>query len=152
MALATGFVAWYFSARSASVTNNPSIRTSSPKPASTVSGQGASQTAIPDVIARPKTVDKAPAASEAWPADERRENPGPPPPKPASAEEKVSKAGAEKQIKGWITEADSDYNDGLYEDAIKLYEKALKADPGNRQLQTKLQRARKAKTTEESLH
>ena len=64
----------------------------------------------------------------------------------------LSKAGAEKQIKGWITEADSDYNDGLYEDAIKLYEKALKADPGNRQLQTKLQRARKAKTTEESLH
>jgi len=43
-----------------------------------------------------------------------------------------------------------DLDDGVYADAIKLYEKALKVDPANREVKAKLAKARKAKATEES--
>jgi tetratricopeptide (TPR) repeat protein len=58
----------------------------------------------------------------------------------------------EREIREWIAEADGDRDDGRYDDAIRLYEKALKVDPNNHELKKKIQLTKSAKAAEESLH
>jgi hypothetical protein len=159
-AITIGSGVWYFSARSVGVTNNSSARMSLRHDPPRVGGKGnnsetlspISQTARPGVGANRQTEERAASVSQALAANDNGSAESREQAKPIGAKDKISRAGLEKQIRGWITEADVDYADGLYDDSIRLYEKALNVDPSNQELQKKIQRARKAKTTEESIH
>jgi serine/threonine protein kinase len=137
----------YFAGPSASVTSVPhAINPSQPDGNSSNTGT-MSQTPPPDSNAIQQTPMRD-SPSSSLPANKqntRAERATPVRNKAAGA------TGAEKQVRGLITEADVDYEDGLYADAIALYEKALKIDPKNLELPTKMQRAKRAKATEESL-
>jgi hypothetical protein len=54
-----------------------------------------------------------------------------------------------KRIKGAITEGDFWFNRFQYDDAIKAYQIGLNLDPSNPDLRSKMERAKKAKATEE---
>jgi serine/threonine protein kinase len=158
VAAATGFGIWYFSMHSVNFTKGPSTRISAPRGPSEASDQGAnretvsdtSQTAKQDVNSNhPKERERFTAQG---PAKNGRREVASDQAKLSSDEDRISKTNLEKQTKGWITEADADYDDGLYNDAIALYEKALKIDPNNQEIQKKIERARRAKDTEESIH
>jgi serine/threonine-protein kinase len=61
----------------------------------------------------------------------------------------VVKAVDPRKIKAAVTEGDLWFNKYQYNDAIKAYQKGLILDPSNAELRQKLDRARKAKATEE---
>ena len=142
------FGVWYFSLQPASTTGIPiAIRPSQPQGNSSNTGT-VSQTPTPDS----KSIQQTPmrdSRSSSLPAnlqDTRAERTT-----PVRNNATAGGTGVEKQVRGLITEAEVDYEDGLYADAIALYEKALKIDPKNLELPTKMQRAKRAKATEESL-
>lgn len=56
-----------------------------------------------------------------------------------------------RAVQALKTEGDLDYDKGLYDDAIRAYRKGLALDPGNKMLIQQINRARKAKQTEEKL-
>lgn len=61
------------------------------------------------------------------------------------------RADLERQVKSWVAIADIDFHDGVYDEAISKYEKALKADPAYPGLKEKLDHARRAKDALDSL-
>jgi serine/threonine protein kinase len=60
-------------------------------------------------------------------------------------------ARTQKLVRELVAEANVDYEHGSYAHAIALYEKALRLDSTNSELQRQIQRAKRAKATEESL-
>jgi serine/threonine-protein kinase len=69
----------------------------------------------------------------------------------SEAESQARTAEVERQVKASTTEGDVDYDDGLYDDAIRAYRAGLRADPENAQLKARIKRAQKAKETEAAL-
>jgi hypothetical protein len=142
------FGVWYFAGQSASVTSVPhAVNPSRPDGNSSNTGT-VSQPPTQDSNAIRQTL-MTDSSSNNPPAN--RQNTRAERPIPVRNNATVGGTGTEKQVRGWITEADVDYEDGLYADAIALYEKALKIDPKNPELLTKMERAKRAKVTEESL-
>jgi len=69
----------------------------------------------------------------------------------SKAESQARTAEVQRQVKASTTEGDVDYDDGLYDEAVKAYQTGLKADPENTQLKARIKRALKAKETEGAL-
>jgi hypothetical protein len=154
VAIVLGVGAWYFLTHTGGPETGAPSTTPSSAPGTTAAppvGSGAAQQ--PATQQQPAAGSTAPAAG--GPAENAGAGAGAKPEesKPAPEETKP----AEKRpvdtraVQALKAEGDLDYDKGQYDDAIRSYRKGLALDPGNRVLTQQINRAKKAKQTEEKL-
>jgi len=119
---------WYFSSRSPSGSGSSGTQPGVGNPPAVQSKTGSPSTDHP---------------SESVPATQAGQ--------PTSSSGEVKPADRRGQIQAARTRGDSYYENGDYDNAIRAYQVGLSVDPGNRELKTRVQRARSAKAAEESL-
>ncbi|HEV2494000.1 MAG TPA: protein kinase [Terriglobia bacterium] len=145
VAIVLGVGAWYFLTHTGgSQTGAPPV-TSSP-PAETPTAPSANSGAVQQPATQPASGTAAPAGGA--PADNAAAGAGAKPEESKPVEKKPVDTRAVQALKA---EGDLDYDKGQYDDAIRAYRKGLALDPGNRVLTQEINRARKAKQTEEKL-
>jgi len=161
VAIALTAGAWYLLIRpGGSQTGAPSTAPS-PAPETTTAtpaGQGATQQPAGQPApgsATPASGTGAPTAGA--PTESPATGAGSATPESKPGEAKADETKSEKKpvdmraVQALKAEGDLDYDKGQYDDAIRAYRKGLALDPANRVLQQQINRARKAKQTEEKL-
>ncbi|MBV9765151.1 MAG: protein kinase [Acidobacteriaceae bacterium] len=137
-----GALIWHFSAGSAGVKSQPRAETAAV-------GSGSSESTTRTRPENPPATSqlKIPSPVASVPHEVSKQAA-----RPTAADAAAHKAEIEKRIRAWVTEADVDYEDGLYDDAIRLYQTALNLSPKNQAVLSKIRRARRAKETENALN
>ncbi len=165
VAIAITAGAWYLLTHG--VGSPPSSTPASPSPGTTTpnppADSGPSQPAGAQPSGQPASGSTAPGTTAA-PVGSEGGAPGagakPEETKPAEtkgAENRSSETKAESKaidrraVQALKTEGDQDYEQGLYDDAIRAYRKALKLDPGSKVLVQQIARVKKAQETERNL-
>lgn len=155
VALALGAGAWYFLSHAGGSPSGtpPATQPASPdstSPPAAQSGAGAQQPSAQPAAGAAAPSGAAPAESPATPNGTAAQESKP-------AETKAEETKPEKKpvdvraVQALRAEGDLDYDKGQYDDAIRAYRKGLALDPANRVLLQQINRARKAKQTEENL-
>jgi tRNA A-37 threonylcarbamoyl transferase component Bud32 len=125
----------------------------------------ATQAPAPAPKAQPVSEPKAEPPAAAEPSAPPEETPAPPETKQESTKEKtaateqaraaeelrVAAARRREQVAAAVRQGDLFYQNGRYDNAIREYEKGLSVDPSSVVLRQKIDRAKKAKATEEAL-
>lgn len=153
VAIALTAGAWYFLTHAGgspggtpAATPSPATQTPTPPGDSGATQQPAGQ---------PASGSATPASGTAAPtAGAPAENPvtGSKPTETKPEEAKAEKKPVDmRAVQALRAEGDLDYDKGQYDDAIRAYRKGLALDPGNKMLTQQINRARKAKQTEEKL-
>ncbi len=127
----------------------------------TTSGEGSVSAPANRPANRPEVKEPAPAAASA-PQEASRPSSESPQESPgevtgadtsarAAKEQRAAAARRREQISGAVRQGDLYYQGGDYDNAIRAYERGLNLDPSSALLGQRIDRARKAKATEESL-
>jgi serine/threonine protein kinase len=150
IALAAG--AWYGASRLRVQSEIPPGSTPSPAPTSAPANRPQKQPEVskPSPAATPAPQEASRPASES-PEVNRRETTGAGASARASEAGKATAAESAKQVNAAVQQGDVYYENGQYDNALREYEKGLKADPSSALLRQRIRRAETAKATEESL-